>query len=146
MTRIDFYIIDSSTPQVRENFACRLIDKAQSQGHSIFVQSHSPQHAELLDNLLWTFKPASFVTHSLSDSSIAKNCSVVIGNNHDTNIKNSKNDVLINFDTTVPDAFSQYGRVIEIVNKQDDSSVNGRIRYKFYKDRGYKMESHNIRG
>ena len=149
MTRIDFYILDNNTPQAREHFACRLIAKAQRQGNSIFVQSHTVQQAELLDNLLWSFKPESFIPHAQSDSDLAKNCSVIIGTDHSDDTitdENRKNDVLINFNATVPNSFSQYSRVVEIVNKQDNSSIDGRTRYSFYKDRGYKMESHNIRG
>ena len=145
MTRIDFYILESNTPQAREKFACRLIEKVQSNGHSIFVQSQAVQQSELLNDLLWSFKPESFLPHALLDSTEAKNCSIVIGNKTATD-ENRINDVLINFDPDVPDSFSQYNRVVEIVNKQDNSSVDGRTRYAYYKDRGYKMESHNIRG
>jgi len=146
MTRIDFYIVDSNTPLIRENFACKLIEKVQQQGHNIVVTSTSTQHAKLLDDLLWSFKPESFVPHALSDSTIAQECSVVIGTENTITHENRENDVLVNFNTDVPKSFSQYSRVVEIVNKQDNSSTEGRIRYSYYKDRGYKMESHNIRG
>ncbi len=147
MTRIDFYILDNNTHQAREHFACRLIEKVQLQGHAIFVQSSNAQHAKLLDDLLWSFKPESFVPHARSDSAIAKSCSVVIASEQIENQENDNNDVLINFNPTVPNSFSHYNRVVEIVNKQDDSSTDdGRARYKYYQDRGYKIESHTIRG
>ncbi|MFV1983141.1 MAG: DNA polymerase III subunit chi [Thiohalomonadales bacterium] len=146
MTRIDFYILDNNTPQARENFACRLIEKAQHLGHSIFVQSQTTEHAELLDDLLWSYKPESFIPHALSKSASATNCSVVISTEQQKTEKNKNNDVLINFSSTVPDLFSQYSRVVEIVNKNDNSSIDGRTRYKYYNDRGYQMEYHNIRG
>jgi DNA polymerase-3 subunit chi len=146
MTRIDFYILDTTTPQSREKFACRLIEKVHHQGHHVFVQSHEVQHAELFDELLWSFKPESFVPHALSDSNEAKDCSVIIAGSTSAKADNQINDVLINFKPTVPESFSQYSRVVEIVNKKDDSSIEGRNRYSYYKDRGYKMESHNIRG
>ncbi|VAW91611.1 DNA polymerase III chi subunit [hydrothermal vent metagenome] len=153
MTRIDFYILDSNTPQARESFACRLIEKVQQQGHSIFVQSHSTQHAELIDDLLWSFKPESFVAHARIDSTIAKNCSIVIGQSkqlnqeHATTADCHQHDVLINFESTVPSDFSYYNRVVEIINKTDNATTeDGRVRYAHYKDRGYKIESHNIRG
>ncbi len=145
MTRIDFYILESNTPQAREKFACRLIDKAQRNGHSVFVQSQVVLQTELLNDLLWSFKPESFIPHALLDSKEAKDCSVLLGNDI-TTVENRTNDVLVNFDHTVPDSFSQYSRVVEIVNKQDNSTVDGRTRYTYYKDRGYKMESHNLRG
>ncbi|MFV2059255.1 MAG: DNA polymerase III subunit chi [Gammaproteobacteria bacterium] len=146
MTRIDFYILDTANPHSREKFACRLIEKAQSQGHQIHVQSHGSQHAKLLDDLLWSFKSESFIPHAMSDSTDALNCSVIIEHKASAATDHNVNDVLINFDTTVPVSFSQYSRVIEIVNKKDNSSIEGRSRYTYYKDRGYKMESHNIRG
>jgi len=146
MTRIDFYILDDNTHQAREHFACRLIEKVSQQGHHVFVEPDSTQHAKLLDDLLWSFKPESFVAHALSDSKIANQTSVVIGVEPNITTDINNNDVLINFDTAVPSSFSQYSRVVEIVNKKDNSSIDGRIRYKFYQDHGYKMESHNIRG
>ncbi len=152
MTRIDFYILDSNTPQARENFACRLIEKIQQQGYSIFVQSHSTQHTELIDDLLWSFKPESFVAHTRIDSTIAKNCSILIGQTEqlsstEATTKNKQHDVLINFNNAVANTFSHYNRVVEIINKKDSSTTNdGRLRYAHYKSRGYKIESHNIRG
>ncbi len=153
MTRIDFYILDSSIPQARENFACRLIEKIQQQGYSIFIQSHSTQHAELIDDLLWSFKPESFIAHARIDSAIAKNCSILIAQTEQLSTKQAittkskQHDVLINFDGTVPNTFSHYNRVVEIINKNDTNTTDdARVRYTHYKDRGYKIESHNIRG
>jgi len=149
MTRVDFYLLETSTNQARENFACRLIEKVQNQGHNIFVQTQSTQLAGELDNLLWSLKPESFIPHALADSEVALNCSVVIGDvNRSVTDESIKNDVLINFDSDVPNSFSQYNRVVEIINTKDNDGLvtQGRARYKFYQDRGYKMETHNIRG
>ena len=37
MTEVDFYVIDAPDPGRRKHFACRLANKAFSQGHQVFL-------------------------------------------------------------------------------------------------------------
>ena len=56
----------------------------------------------------------------------------------------SENDVLINLASEVPMFFSRFDRVSEIVDADPQVRELGRQRYRFYRDRGYPLESHQI--
>ena len=52
--------------------------------------------------------------------------------------------VLINMASDVPLFFSHFERVAEIIDQSPTQKQIGRERYRFYRDRGYDLQSHNI--
>jgi DNA polymerase-3 subunit chi len=46
--------------------------------------------------------------------------------------------------TEVPTFFSRFSRVAEIVAGDDDERKTARERFRFYRDRGYQMNTHNL--
>jgi DNA polymerase-3 subunit chi len=56
----------------------------------------------------------------------------------------SHHGVLINLGEDVPVYFSRFERVLEIVPSQDDARASSRARFKFYRDRGYPLETHEL--
>ena len=65
MTRIDFYLQQIPAIVTLETWVCRLVDKAFSQSHQVYVLTPDQETATHLDHLLWTFSPGSFVPHAL---------------------------------------------------------------------------------
>ena len=53
-------------------------------------------------------------------------------------------DVLINLKRDVPGFFSRFERVIEIVAGPEVQRNLARERFKFYRDRGYPLETHEL--
>ena len=53
-------------------------------------------------------------------------------------------DVLINLTPVQPLFFSQFERLAEIINGDEEVKKQGRVRYQFYKDRGYHLDTHQI--
>jgi DNA polymerase-3 subunit chi len=53
-------------------------------------------------------------------------------------------DVLINLNPVQPLFFSQFERLAEIINGDEEVKKQGRVRYQFYKDRGYHLDTHQI--
>jgi len=54
-------------------------------------------------------------------------------------------DVLINLAAEIPEYFSRFERVFEVVS-QDPAVLNAtRSHYKFYQDRGYPLKRHDLR-
>jgi DNA polymerase-3 subunit chi len=141
MTQIDFYILADTSPKAGELFACKLVDKAYHLKHTIYLNTSNQPQAEQLDELLWTFNQGSFLPHSLNtqQDSIAE--SILIGYPEQNT---SFHDVLINLNQEVPAFFSQFERVAEIVSGDDSMRNQARQRYKFYRDRGYALNTHNI--
>ena len=53
-------------------------------------------------------------------------------------------DVLINMADDVPEFFSRYHRVAEVVDKETGRRDAGRERFRFYRERGYELHTHNV--
>lgn len=139
MTRIDFYVLPDGAPNGRERFACRLADIAYRRGQRVYVFAQSKDQVMVLDNLLWTFQAGSFIPHDLHPSGLAADTPILIG--HD-GVPDSGHEVLINLAETVPVFFSRFDRVAEVVNQEASIKHAGRERFRFYRDRGYALETH----
>ena len=142
MTRVDFYISDDARSQARELLACRVTDKAWQQQSPVYIHTGSAEQSELVDQLLWTFRDQSFIPHRRISAPQAQRCSILVGHDEPPEQQNS---LLINLSDDVPMFFSRFERVIEIVHEQDEAKQRGRERYRFYKDRGYALTTHNIK-
>jgi DNA polymerase-3 subunit chi len=142
MTRVDFYLIQAGNEQQQLLTTCRLAEKAYQLGHHVFIYTDKPEQAQQLDELLWTFRPGSFLPHTVSDAADAGAHPVVIGNQHHDE---AAHDVMINLAETVPDCFSRFERVAEVVRGSENERQAARQRFKFYRDRGYALETHELR-
>lgn len=140
MTRIDFYILPDSATSSRPLLACRLADKAYRLGHRIYIHTESQEQAAYMDDLLWTFSQGSFLPHALVEAT-GEPPPVLIG--HDA-APLAGTDVLINLADSVPSFVSRFERVAEIVDQSDAQKQVARERYRFYRDRGYALQSHNV--
>lgn len=139
MTRIDFYILPDTSGESRETYACRIAEKAYQMGRHVFMHSESAEQSQRIDELLWSFRARSFIPHSLHSNSSPT--AVTIG--HDLEpIDNT--DVLINLAQTAPVFFSRFDRVAEIVDQAPQHKDSARERFRFYRDRGYELQHHNI--
>ncbi|MEO5574092.1 MAG: DNA polymerase III subunit chi [Gammaproteobacteria bacterium] len=144
MTRIDFYIL-SAVANNCQLFVCRLADKIYTQGHRLYIHAQSQQEAAQIDELLWTFSTANFLPHGLCESGADSGLPIQIGcNSEPARIDGHDGDVLINLTPVVPLFFSRFARVAEIVGQDEDSKLSARERFRFYRDRGYALESHTI--
>ncbi len=151
MTKIDFYLLGAGSDN-RERFACRLTEKAWRLGHRVYLLAADPAAANELDELLWTFSQGSFVPHALCREEadpgavvgavdFADSHPVLIGH---TEPPASLSDVLISLAHDVPAWFSRFTRVAEMVGESEDDKTRARERFRFYRERGYPLETHNI--
>lgn len=138
MTKVDFYILKSGT---REYTACKLIEKAFSLGHRIYVHTDSEEQAKKIDDMLWTFRAGSFIPHQRYQPDSSQDSPVHVGSHEAPEIDS---DVLINLATDVPLFFSRFQRVAELIGIDDETKTQGRERYRFYKDRGYPLNTHEL--
>ena len=141
MTRIDFYILKDESIEARQVFAARLVEKAYRLGNKIFVHTPDPGTAQQFDQFLWTFRDGSFVPHCLDGVEDERFSPIHIGQGQEPH---STPDLLVNLDNQVPLFFSRFERTAEIVCGASEQKKLGRERFKFYKDRGYNLEVHNL--
>lgn len=137
MTQVDFHILQDASVEARWLYVCRFIEKVERLGHSILVVLDTLEEAQELDDLLWSFKPESFIAHQIiggdEEAKVEITYTANAGEHH---------DVLINLSSQIPEYFSRFARVAEIVIQEPKILENTREHYKFYKQRGYPITQH----
>lgn len=140
MLRVDFYILapGSDAPQ---RFACRLAEKAWLTGNQVLIRAESEFDAEGIDELLWTYRPDSFVPHGLCSRPQDAGLPVLVGNGAEPT---GEVDVLINLGHSVPLYYDRCTRIAEVVGSSAEARAAGRERYRFYRDRNCSLQSHDV--
>ncbi len=138
MPQVDFYVLPETTSEARWLFACRLIEKVQRMGMDILVAVDTREEAQAFDELLWTFKPESFIPHQLLRD---KSGQVDISFN---NQAGTHQGLLINLSARVPEYFGKFQRLSEIVVQEPQSLQLSRERYGFYKSHGHSIETRKL--
>jgi DNA polymerase-3 subunit chi len=137
MTQIDFYThVDD-----KWHTACRLAAKAYARGLRVAVLCPDAQAAQRFDRMLWTSSSIGFVPHCHSKHALALRTPVTI--DYQDN-EPPHDEVLLNLRDTWPPMFSRFQRLIEIVSRDDNDRTSARDRFKFYRDRGYEIRSHDL--
>jgi DNA polymerase-3 subunit chi len=126
----------------RFQLACRLTEKAWQQGHRVCLYTNSADESAHLDRLLWTFRQASFLPHGVAAESNPEITPILITHRNDID---EEHDLLINLSSGVPEFFSRFSRLAELIDQDGENRRLGRERYRFYRDRGYPLNSHEIK-
>ena len=140
MTNIDFYILQDSAITAREQFACGLVEKAVKSNHRVFVAVDNSDCARQLSDCLWSFKPESFAAHVIQEDN-QEDSQVLLGWQADDE---SHHDVMINLQSRVPDHFSRFQQLMEVVVQDELILSATRANFQFYRHRGYPLKWHKI--
>ncbi len=139
MTRIDFYSNADNKLQV----ACQLTAKAVQQSLRVLILAPETTPAKAIDRLLWTFPATGFLPHCMTNDRLAPETPVLIAHScellpHD--------QVILNLSDQCPESFQRFQRLIEIVSTDPADRQAGRERYRYYRDRGYEIQHHDLGG
>lgn len=141
-TRVDFYLLPTADARECSVWVCRLAEKAYRGGRRIHIHSRDEAEATLLDNLLWSFRAASFVPHALLGMEPPdEDTPVSIG--HGQQAPDS-HDVLINLAPDIPAWNGRFQRIAELVPQVDEERQLSREHYRYYKALGYRLEKHDL--
>lgn len=140
MTKVDFYVLPANGMS-REQLACRLTEKAWNKQHHIYIHTGSVQEAQRIDDLLWTFNQDSFLPHNLVTDAASVTAPIRIGYEEAPDMEC---DVLINLSHEVPAFFSRFMRIAELVDQNKNTRNQARERFRFYRERGYPLDSHEL--
>lgn len=139
MTRVTFYLLAATDEEARQRFACRLARKAYGLGQRVHIHTPDAQTTEAIDRLLWTFEDTAFLPHGTDvddpDSAITV---------HESASPADRCDVLINLAPEVPGYFGRFERIADVISGHEAARALGRERYRFFKERGYPLEHHDI--
>jgi DNA polymerase-3 subunit chi len=145
MTRIDFYILPPSIDNTGSALAvvCKLCKKASASGSRVYVRTPERALAEDIGIALWSFEQGGFLSHEhFSGTPPEEPLPVVLIGEQEP--PPSHHGILMNLGDDVPLYFSRFERVLEIVPGSPEHRASSRTRYKFYKDRGYELGTHNL--
>lgn len=139
MTSIDFHVWPEETRRQHDVRVCELVERAWQSGREIYIHCLDEDMARGFDELLWTFHDTSFVPHALAGTPEASQVKVVLG----TSVAAPDGmDTLVNLHVEVPGFFSQFEQVLETTGHDPHTRQLARERYRFYKDRGYPLNTH----
>jgi DNA polymerase-3 subunit chi len=141
MAKIDFYVIQIPGAKPRLDLICRLAEKAYKNKHRIYIHANNQTEAYQLDELLWTYREDSFLPHNLVGEGPNLAPPIQIGfkekpENH--------RDILLNLHQAVPEFYSHFTRVLELVPNDDESQAIAREHYRFYRAAGYDITTHKL--
>jgi DNA polymerase-3 subunit chi len=139
MTGVDFYFNAADKLQV----ACRLAGKALAQGKRLLIYAPQADTAQSIDRLLWTWPATGFVPHCRAEDALAVDTPVLIAAAADAA---AQCDILLNLARETPPAFERFERLLEVVARDDGDRQAARERYRFYRERGYRVASHDLAG
>lgn len=137
MTQIDFYTHTADKYQT----ACVLCAKAVERGLRVMVYTPDAATTEKMDRLLWSTPATGFIPHCRASDRLAPATPVIV--DHDAGAL-THDDILLNLHPEQPLFFSRFHRLIEIVSQEEGDRNAARERFRFYRDRGYEIQSHDI--
>ena len=138
MTSIDFYFNAGD----RLDIACRLAGKALQQKKRVLIYAPQSEIAQKLDRLLWVSTATSFLPHCAAHDPLAAETPLLIAT--DDAVPAHACEVLLNLSAECPPFFERHERLLEIVSQADEERSAGRARFKFYRDRGYAIQNHDL--
>ncbi len=124
-------------------YACRLLRKATATGARVMLIGNA-QDLPQLDSALWGVTPMDFITHARWDAepAIRDRSAVLLGTT--AFVGASQPQILVNIADDVPDGFSQFARVIEIVSTEEGDRNTARLRWRHYTQQGIVITRHDL--
>ena len=142
MAEVNFYILPSESLQERYLFACKLIEKAYRSGSVCYVLTDSIEQSRLLDDLLWTFRPGSFIPHQIyTGEPPGIEHVILIGS---MNAPENWQKTLFNLSSHYPNPRPQTERILEILDNSETTKEAGRNRYRQYQQSGINITTHKM--
>lgn len=136
MTQIDFY----TNAADKYRIACVIAAKALERGLRTMIYTPDAATSERLDVLLWSTPALSFIPHCRAGDELASVTPIVIDHRGDDV---THDDVLVNLRAERPPFFSRFQRLVEIVGNSEDDKAAARERYRYYRERGYQLDTHD---
>lgn len=133
MTRVEFIF---NVPDKLAKTA-ELCERAVAKGRQLTIFTQDDAMSSVLQHLLWQQSTTSFLPSSLPDDVMSQFSPVVL----DATGENlMQDDVLINLQAEYPPFFSRFRYLVELVGHEEVDKAAARVRFKFYRDRGYEIK------
>lgn len=134
MTRVEFFFnVEDKLAKAAE-----LCEKAVDKGRQLTIFTQGDAMDGALQQRLWQQSATSFLASAKTDEAIGQLSAIVFVRNSENLIQD---DILINLRTEHPPFFSRFRYLIELVSNNDADKDAARVRFRFYRDRGYEIKS-----
>lgn len=124
-------------------YACRFARKAQRSGVRVVIVASADALAQI-DGMLWRMQPQDFVAHCRADADeeLLQHSPVVLA----ADAREAPHqEMLLNLGDAVPEGFSSFERLVEVVSATDESDRSeARSRWRHYASRGYQITRHDL--
>jgi DNA polymerase-3 subunit chi len=137
MTEVLFYTNTDNKLQT----ACTLTMKALSRGMRVMLLTPDSAGTERLSKLMWSVPATGFVPHCRSADRLAPVTPVIVDHVAEPLVHDQ---VLVNLCGQTPAFFSRFQRLVEIVGTDAADREAARERFRFYRDRGYEIRTHQL--
>jgi DNA polymerase-3 subunit chi len=137
VTKAGFYHLTRSP---LEQALPRLLERARAAGHKIVVMTGSAERTAAIDNLLWTFDPASWLPHGTPRDGDAPLQPILI-----TEADENPNaaDLLVLLDGVTSTHIDGFARCAVVFDGNDEQAVTGaRALWAEWKDKGFALAYH----
>lgn len=134
MTRVEFFF--NVTDKLEKS--AELCEAALAQAHQLTIFTRDVAMSHALQQQLWRHNATSFLANAQAAELMSQYSPIVLA----TDAENlQQDDILINLQTQHPPFFSRFRCLIELVGVDEADKVAARLRYRFYRDRGYEVKS-----
>jgi DNA polymerase-3 subunit chi len=99
---------------------------------------------EAFDTQLWTFSQLDFLPHCGLRHPLADQTPILLADAAEPLDDAPHHDILVNLSAEPPPLFARFARLIEIVGDDDADRAAARDRFRFYRDRGYPIQHHDV--
>ncbi|WP_269495325.1 DNA polymerase III subunit chi [Castellaniella sp. S9] len=140
MSRIDF----AFGAEDRLRMACRTAARHADAGRRLLVYCTDPRRMRRFDALLWSFEPASFVTHAAVGDPLAAEAAVLLAAGPEALDEAVHEGWLLNLDLDCPPGAGRFERVLEIVSGHEADIAAARHRWLAYKAEGHELRAHDL--
>ncbi|HXX11548.1 MAG TPA: DNA polymerase III subunit chi [Burkholderiales bacterium] len=139
MTQIDFYVHVANKLQT----LCTLAAKALARDVRMMVLTPDAETTEQVDRMLWSQPSIGFLPHCRAHHRLAPLTPIIVDHLADPVVHEQ---LLVNLCPDSPAVFSRFERLIEIVSLDEADRTLARARFRFYRDRGYEIRTHDLAG
>jgi DNA polymerase III subunit chi len=139
MTQVDFY----TSVEDKYQTACVLAAKALARSVRITILTPDSDATDRLDRLLWIHPPIGFLPHCRAQHRLAAVTPIIVDHLAEPVVHEQ---VLLNLRHDAPPHFSRFERLLEIVGLEDSDREPARARFRFYRERGYEIRTHDLGG
>ncbi|MFD2165188.1 DNA polymerase III subunit chi [Thalassotalea euphylliae] len=136
-----FHVMPESASQdAHYVYACVQAAHYYRQQQKVYIYTNDQTQAHVIDELLWSFEPDSFVAHNLVGEGPRQGSPVEIG----WQPPKGRRPILINLASDIPAFAGQFSQVIDFVPSEASAREQARARFRQYRQQGFTLDTVNV--